>query len=343
MTRLSDVAGLVAMVASIMMMSQTADAFSVTSPFGVVVGANGNSNNNRQRLQPPAISTRQTAAALSSSSTSTTLMMARPSGGKRYAPIVVEVKPPMNDEISAKEIRVVAQNNSGKDEVLGIMSPQEAMSKAKELGGLDLIMINQSATPPVCKIVDYSKFRYMQEKKAKEVKKNSKSTEIKEVKMSYKIDVHDYGVRKKNASKFLSQGNRVKCTVMFRGREMQHDKLGYELLDKLAEDLSKLSTREGRAKREGRSIAMFLTPRTEVVKAVADSRKAGEKAKKKKKEEEKQQKADSKTVTTAAGAAAAAAAGTKIVDDEEIDLEGSLDANIDDLFGGDDLTDDLFD
>merc|ERR1712228_569879 len=128
----------------------------------------------------------------------------------------------------------------------GIMSKSEALIKAKELGGLDLILINENSDPPVCKIVDYSKYRYMKEKKAKELKKNAKATEVKEVKMSYKIDVHDYGVRKKNALKFLNQGNRVKCTVMFRGREMQHDNLGFDLLQKLAEDMEEVCVKDGR-------------------------------------------------------------------------------------------------
>merc|ERR1712032_1207918 len=123
------------------------------------------------------------------------------------------------------------------DTLLGVMPLQEAMEMAKTMGNLDLILVNERSDPPVCKIVDYSKYRYMQEKKAKEVKKNSKATEIKEVKMSYKIDVHDYGVRAKNAAKFIRQGNRVKATVMFRGREVQHDKLGFELLDRFAVDL----------------------------------------------------------------------------------------------------------
>merc|ERR1711957_453453 len=100
----------------------------------------------------------------------------------------------------------------------------------------------------------YSKYRYEKEKKAKEAKKNSKSSEVKEVKMSYKIDVHDYGVRIKNASKFINQGNRVKCTVQFKGREVQHDKLGVELLGKMAEDMTKICTMDSKPKREGRSL-----------------------------------------------------------------------------------------
>jgi hypothetical protein len=179
----------------------------------------------------------------------------------------------------------------------------------------------------------------MQEKKAKEVKKNSKVTEIKEVKMSYKIDSHDYEVREKNALKFLKQGNRVKCTVMFRGREVQHDKLGFELLDKLAADLEEIATKESRPKREGRNLALILSPRAEVLKAVNEKRKAQDKEKKKKKIQEAEERQAAKDSTaTAAGMVAEERLGESSVDDL-IDMESSLD----DLLGGsDDLTDDIF-
>lgn len=207
-----------------------------------------------------------------------------PSRGRRYQPVVKEVKPPMNEEITAAELRVVTPNpQGGKDEPLGIMSREEALQRAAELGDLDLILINSSSDPPVCKIVDYSKYRYMQEKKAKEVKKNSKASELKEVKMSYKIDTHDYTVRRTAAAKFLRQGNRVKCTVMFRGREVQHDQLGYELLQKLATELDDLCLSEGRPAREGRNLSWILTPRPEVLKQVNEQRRALDKAKKQKK------------------------------------------------------------
>jgi translation initiation factor IF-3 len=203
--------------------------------------------------------------------------------GNNQGPAIKELRPPMNREIAPVEVRVTAPTPAGKDEPLGIMHRDEALAKAKEMGGLDLILVNPNSDPPVCKIVDYSKYRYQQEKKAKEVKKNSKATEIKEVKMSYKIDVHDYDVRKKSALKFLNQGNRVKCTVMFRGREVQHDQLGFELLDKLAADLDTVCVREGKAKREGRNLSLIISPRPEVLKRVNELRRADEKAKKKKK------------------------------------------------------------
>eukprot|EP00537_Pseudo-nitzschia_pungens_P002568 CAMPEP_0172355702 /NCGR_PEP_ID=MMETSP1060-20121228/101_1 /TAXON_ID=37318 /ORGANISM="Pseudo-nitzschia pungens, Strain cf. cingulata" /LENGTH=275 /DNA_ID=CAMNT_0013075523 /DNA_START=297 /DNA_END=1124 /DNA_ORIENTATION=+ len=270
----------------------------------------------------------------------------------RRAP-VKEAKPPMNEEVPRGDIRVTTPNAKGKDDLLGIMSRDEALAKAKEMGGLDLILVNANSDPPVCKIADYSKYRYMKEKKAKEVKKNSKATEIKEVKMSYKIDVHDYQVRKKNALKFLKQGNRVKCSVMFRGREVQHDKLGYELLDKLAEEMEDICTREGRPKREGRNLSMIVTPRPEVVKQVNADRRAVEKQKKKNKEERIRNKLAAAEAVNAAAVGEAAAASDDVSKDagstvnsksgdDLLDLEKDIESSLDDLFGSDDLTDDLF-
>jgi translation initiation factor IF-3 len=264
-------------------------------------------------------------------------------------------KPTMNDEISYKELRVVTPTVKGKDEALGIMSREEALSKAKDMGGLDLILINENSDPPVCKIVDYSKWRYMNEKKAKELKKNSKASEVKEVKMSYKIDVHDYGVRLKSAGKFLKAGDRVKCTVMFRGREVQHENLGFELLDKMAVDLEKLCLREGKPKREGRSLSAILSPRPEVLKALNDAKRADEKKKKKEREESLKQRETS--LAGGVGAATVAALDEEddsILnsismeedddddDDDDGDYDDDLASSLDDLLGGDDLTDDLF-
>lgn len=266
-------------------------------------------------------------------------MARRPGGGSFRGADVVD-KPTMNEEIKQNQLRVVTPNPKGKDDSLGIMTREEALAKAKELGGLDLILVNDKSDPPVCKIVDYSKYRYMQEKKAKEVKKNSKATEIKEVKMSYKIDDHDYEVRQKSALKFLSQGNRVKCTVMFRGREVQHDKLGFDLLEKLAQDLEDLATTEGRPKREGRNLSFILSPRAEVLKAVNDKRRAQEKDKKKKKSAEAEARAASKASSAAVADVAAEEGvnGDKSIDDI-IDMESSLD----ELLGGsDDFSDDIF-
>uniref|UniRef100_A0A7S3KWM0 Translation initiation factor IF-3 n=1 Tax=Amphora coffeiformis TaxID=265554 RepID=A0A7S3KWM0_9STRA len=270
----------------------------------------------------------------------TTLSMARGPPRPRRGPPVKENRPTMNDEITQSELRVViASSSGGKDEALGVMSRKDALARAQAEGGLDLILINDSSDPPVCKIVDYSKYRYMQEKKAKEIKKNSKASELKEVKMSYKIDIHDYSVRKKNAAKFLQQGDRVKCTVMFRGREVQHDNLGFELLDKMAEELSNLAAKEGRPKREGRNLSLILGPRPEVMKAISDGRRAEEKAKKKKKQEELEQRKAKKTEN---GEAAPTASQINLEEDDDDYDDDDDDDSLDALLGGDDLTKDLF-
>lgn len=263
--------------------------------------------------------------------------------GQRRAPPVKEYKPPMNDEIPERDLRVVTPSPKGKDEPLGVMSRTDALAKAKEMGGLDLILVNPNSDPPVCKIVNYSKYRYMNERKAKEVKKNSKASELKEVKMSYKIDVHDYDVRRKNALKFLNQGNRVKCTVMFRGREMQHDNLGRELLEKLAEDMSEICVKEGKPKKEGRSLSLIVSPRAEVLKLVGETRRAGEKAKKAERTERQVKKAANKAALVATSSDETEEAEEEVLSmQEEIDLDSDIESSLDDLFGSDDLTDDLF-
>ncbi len=279
----------------------------------------------------------------------------------------------MNDEIKYTEVRVAVATKDGKDDILGVMSKRDALAKAKELGGLDLILINENSDPPVCKIVDYSKYRYAQEKKRKEKAKNSKATEIKEVKMSYKIGDHDYVVRKKAASKFISQGNRVKLTVQFRGREVQHDRLGVDLMERLAKDLEDICNMEGKPRREGRNLGAILTPRAEVVKALNDAKRQKEKDKKK-------AKAESLAIREGKLAAGMSVAeidaeeededeeeydeeeydeeddeeddedediggvldGIDIDDDEDFDDDDDMDASLDELLGSSKVTDDLF-
>ena len=262
----------------------------------------------------------------------------------------------MNDAIQQNEIRVSIATKDGKDESLGIMSKAEALAKAKEMGGLDLILINANSDPPVCKIVDYSKYRYMQEKKRKEKAKNSKATEIKEVKMSYKIGDHDYDVRLKAATKFIKQGNRVKATVQFRGREIQHDKLGVELLERLAGDLEEMANMEGKPRREGRSIGAILTPRVEVVKAINDAKRLKEKEKKKAKAETMAKRQEAKASVAAVASddnddddeeeentVGSVLDGIDLDDDDDFD-DDDMDASLDELLGGSSskMTDDLF-
>jgi len=283
-------------------------------------------------------------------STTTSLNAIRRGGRGPRGPVrQTEYKPPMNDEIQHSEVRVNVATKDGKDEPLGILSKADALAKAKELGGLDLILINDNSDPPVCKIVDYSKYRYAQEKKRKEKAKNSKATEIKEVKMSYKIGDHDYTVRLKAATKFIKQGNRVKATVQFRGREIQHDKLGFELLDRLADDLEDMANMEGKPRREGRTIGAILSPTPEVVKAINDAKRQKEKDKKKAKAESLAKR----DADIAAGVVAAEQEEEKIVggvldgidlddDDDDFDDDDDMDASLDELLGSSKATDDLF-
>lgn len=277
---------------------------------------------------------------------STTSLDAMRRGRPRGPVRTIEVKPPMNDEIKFDRLRVSVPNltptDNGrpqKDEQLGVLTKAEALAKAKELGGLDVILINENSDPPVVKIVDYSKFRYEKEKKAKEAKKNSKSSEMKEVKMSYKIDVHDYGVRIKNASKFLKQGNRVKCTVQFKGREMQHDRLGFELLDRLAADMDDICTMDNKPKREGRFLSCILSPRPEVTKAFNDKRRAEEKEKKRNKRMNKKNKANKDGTQDTDLKMNVVLDGDDDIDSDDEDKD---DVSLDDLLGSDTATDDLF-
>jgi translation initiation factor IF-3 len=256
----------------------------------------------------------------------------RPKGPVR----TVEIRPPMNQDITFAEVRVVVPSSSGaKDESIGIMSKEEAIAKAKEFG-VDLILINEHGDPPVCKIMDYSKFRYIKEKLLKEKKKGSKGTEVKEVKMSYKIDVHDYEVRKRSIEKFAMQGNRVKCSIVFKGREIQHDALGLDLLDRLAKDLSHICLTEGKPKRDGKTLGFWLTPKPDVLKKINEKKRAEERAAKKKKQEGMESKKSDKTES-----AGAAEVEDFTSEEDEEDEEMDEDYDEEDLDDDDDEIDKL--
>ena len=143
---------------------------------------------------------------------------------------------------------------------LGIMTSAAALALAEEKN-LDLVKIAPNAVPPVCKIMDYGKFRFEQLKKEKEAKKNQHVVEVKEIRMSPSIDTNDFNTKVKNAMKFLKDGNRVKVTVRFRGREMAHTSLGTDLLKKFGSDCAELATVAKDAKLEGRNMSMFLSPK----------------------------------------------------------------------------------
>ena len=162
----------------------------------------------------------------------------------------------LNEEIRDKELRLIG--NDG--EQLGIMSADEALKIADEQG-MDLVKISPQANPPVCKLMDYGKYKFEQGKREKEARKNQHVVEIKEIRMSPGIDVGDFNVKLKNAQKFLTDGNRVKVSVRFRGREMAHTDIGKKLLDKFAEQCAEVSSVDKGAKLEGRNMSMFLSPK----------------------------------------------------------------------------------
>ena len=162
----------------------------------------------------------------------------------------------INEEIRDKELRVIGANG----DQLGIMSSADALALAEEKE-LDLVKIAPNAVPPVCTIMDYGKFRFEQLKKEKEAKKNQRVVEVKEIRMSPSIDTNDLNTKVKNAMKFLKDGNRVKVTVRFRGREMAHTSLGEVLLKQFGESCAEVATVEKGAKLEGRNMSMFLSPK----------------------------------------------------------------------------------
>ena len=160
----------------------------------------------------------------------------------------------INEQIRDKEVRLIGENG----EQLGIMSARDAMKLAEE-AELDLVKIAPTAKPPVCKIVDYGKYRYEQIRKEKEAKKKQKTIEIKEIRLSPNIDTNDLNTKVNAARKFLTKGDKVKVTLRFRGREMAHMNNSKHILDDFAESLSDISVVEKAPKVEGRSMTMFLT------------------------------------------------------------------------------------
>ena len=164
----------------------------------------------------------------------------------------------LNEEIRDKEIRLIGENG----EQLGIVSSAEGLHIAEEKG-LDLVKISPQATPPVCKLMNYGKYRFERSKKEKEARKNQHVVEIKEIRMSPGIDVGDFNTKLKNAQKFLADGNRVKVSVRFRGREMAHTDIGRDLLKKFAELCADVATMDKSAKMEGRLMSMFLSPKAQ--------------------------------------------------------------------------------
>ena len=162
----------------------------------------------------------------------------------------------INEEIRAREVRVIGSDG----EQLGIMSGREAQQLAYEKH-LDLVEIAPTAKPPVCRIMDYGKYRYEQQKREKESRKKQKTFDIKEVKLRPGIEEHDFNVKFKNAVRFLEEGDKVKVTIMFRGRELSHPELGEVLLNKMAAQLKEMAVVERQPKLEGKNMIMIVAPK----------------------------------------------------------------------------------
>ena len=161
----------------------------------------------------------------------------------------------VNESIKAKEVRVIGPDG----EQIGIMSSDNALRTAYDKG-LDLILISPNAQPPVCRIADYGRYRYEQEKREKEAKKKQNIIEVKEVQLSCRIDTHDFETKVKHALRFLGEGNKVKVVLRFRGREMSHQEIGKEILDRFREAVKESGTVDKTPNLEGRLMTMIVNP-----------------------------------------------------------------------------------
>lgn len=162
----------------------------------------------------------------------------------------------MNTEIDVLQVRLIDAEN----EMRGVVPLREALWAAEEVG-LDLVEVSPGAEPPVCKILDYGKFKYEAQKKKNEARKKQKTVDVKEIKLRPNIDDHDYDVKMRNARKFIGEGDKVKVTLRFRGREMAHQELGMNVLVRVREELDEMAKVEQMPKMEGRQMVMVLAPR----------------------------------------------------------------------------------
>ncbi|QQZ11460.1 translation initiation factor IF-3 [Heyndrickxia vini] len=164
----------------------------------------------------------------------------------------------VNDGIRAREVRLIGQNG----EQLGVKSRNEAIEIASRVN-LDLVLVAPNAKPPVAKIMDYGKYRFEQQKKEKEARKNQKVINLKEVRLSPTIDEHDFNTKLRNARKFLEKGDKVKASIRFKGRAITHKEIGQKVLDRFANECEDLGTIESKPKMDGRSMFLVLAPKTE--------------------------------------------------------------------------------
>jgi len=164
----------------------------------------------------------------------------------------------VNDGIRAREVRLIGQNG----EQLGVKSRNEALEIATRVN-LDLVLVAANAKPPVARIMDYGKYRFEQQKKEKEARKNQKVISIKEVRLSPTIEEHDFNTKLRNALKFLEKGDKVKASIRFKGRAITHKEIGQRVLDRFAQACAEVSTVESKPKMDGRSMFLVLAPKTE--------------------------------------------------------------------------------
>lgn len=174
----------------------------------------------------------------------------------RGAPEREPTGPRINDAIRVREVRLITEDG----ENIGVVSRDDALERAVA-ANLDLVEVVPDAQPPVCKILDYGKFKYQERKKAAEARKKQKTVEVKEIKLRPNIDEHDYDVKMRAIKRFFEDGDKVKITMRFRGREMAHQNIGYDLLQKVKGELSPLSKVESEPRLEGRQMVMVLAPR----------------------------------------------------------------------------------
>ena len=174
----------------------------------------------------------------------------------RAAPERAPSGPRMNEDIRVPEVRLIDQNGQN----VGVVATSAAMARAVE-AGLDLVEISPDSNPPVAKILDYGKFKYQEKKKAAEARKRQKVVEIKEIKMRPSIDDHDYDVKMRSMKRFFDEGDKVKVTLRFRGRELSHQELGWQVLQRVKADTEPLAKVEAEPRMEGRQMVMVLAPR----------------------------------------------------------------------------------
>jgi translation initiation factor IF-3 len=164
--------------------------------------------------------------------------------------------PRVNEQIGVPEVRLIDENGDN----IGVVSRDDALTRAAE-AGLDLVEVSPGATPPVCKILDYGRFKYEDQKKKSEARKRQKTIDVKEIKMRPNIDQHDYEVKMRSIQRFLADGDKVKVTLRFRGREMAHQELGMKVLDRVRDELDEVAKVEQFPRLEGRQMIMVMAPR----------------------------------------------------------------------------------